>query len=96
MASLQTPKESSHSSSSPRLLPAQRKPRWKVSELKWPSIYQALQCHEVPCVSALGEKPDLSLIGSDMFTDSFCGQEREAELQERKEHSAWGRFFPEC
>ncbi|KAM7331552.1 hypothetical protein ACRRTK_008260 [Alexandromys fortis] len=51
-----------------RLRPAQRKPRWKVPELKWPSIYQALQCHEVPCVSALGEKPDLSLIGSDMFT----------------------------
>ncbi|XP_038200439.2 WD repeat-containing protein 49-like [Arvicola amphibius] len=85
-----------------RLLPAQRKPRWKVPELKWPSIYQALQCHEVPCVSALGEKPDLSVIGSDMFTtdmfttEGFCGQEREAELLGRKEHSLWGSFFPEC
>lgn len=91
-ASLQTPKESSPLSSSPRL-PAQRKPRWKLPELKWPSIYQALRCHEVPCVSALGEKPDLSVIGSDVFTGSFCGQERETELQGRKEQSPWGSFF---
>lgn len=80
----------------PRLLPARRKPRWKAPELKWPSIYQALQCHEITCVSALWEKPDLSVIGSDMFNISLCSQERAAELLGRKELSPWSSFLPEC
>ncbi|ERE76524.1 WD repeat-containing protein 49 [Cricetulus griseus] len=79
-----------------RLLPARRKPRWKAPELKWPSIYQALQCHEITCVSALWEKPDLSVIGSDMFNISLCSQERAAELLGRKELSPWSSFLPEC
>ncbi|XP_051018040.1 WD repeat-containing protein 49-like [Acomys russatus] len=66
-----------------RLLSTRRKSCWKVPELKWPSIYQALQCHEVACVSALGEKPDLSVIGSDdLFSVSVYSQEPEAELLE--------------
>lgn len=75
----QTPKKSLHLFSSPRLLSTRRKPCWKVPELKWPSIYQALQCHEVACVPALGEKPDLSVIGSDdLFSVSVYRQEQEA------------------
>ncbi|XP_052610544.1 WD repeat-containing protein 49-like [Peromyscus californicus insignis] len=79
-----------------RLLPARRRPHWKMPELKWPSIYQGLRCHEVACVSAPGEKPDLSIIGADAFTISFHSQEREAELLGRKELSPWSSFLPEC
>lgn len=67
-----------------------------MPELKWPSIYQGLQCHEVACVSAPGEKPDLSILGADAFTISFHSQEREAELLGRKERSPWSSFWPEC
>ncbi|XP_076416262.1 cilia- and flagella-associated protein 337-like isoform X2 [Peromyscus maniculatus bairdii] len=79
-----------------RLLPARRRPHWKMPELKWPSIYQGLQCHEVACVSAPGEKPDLSILGADAFTIGFHSQEREAELLGRKERSPWSSFWPEC
>ncbi|KAL1768547.1 WD repeat-containing protein 49-like [Sigmodon hispidus] len=77
-----------------RLLPARRNPRWKAPELKWPSIYQALQCHEVACVSALGEKPDLSIIDSEMLPINFHSQEREEVLLGRKSHP--GVVSPEC
>ncbi|XP_044925556.1 WD repeat-containing protein 64-like isoform X2 [Mustela putorius furo] len=43
----------------------------------WPSIYQTLRCHEVTCVSAVGEKPDLSIIGSDLFNVNFLTKEQE-------------------
>ncbi|XP_032743080.1 WD repeat-containing protein on Y chromosome-like [Rattus rattus] len=79
-----------------RLLSARRKPCWKVPELKWPSIYQALQCHELAFVSALGEKPDLSVTGSDLLPVSFHSPEREVELLERKRLSPWSGFLPEC
>ncbi|XP_029415509.1 WD repeat-containing protein 49-like [Nannospalax galili] len=69
-----------------RLLPAQNKPCRKVPEPKWPSIYQTLRCHEVACVSAPREKPDLSIIGSDLFDVNFLTKEKEAELPRRKEY----------
>ncbi|XP_021078356.1 WD repeat-containing protein 49-like [Mus pahari] len=78
-----------------RLLSARRKPRWKMPELRWPSIYQALRCHELAFVSALGEKPDLSIPGSDLFPIGFRSQETEAELPERKKLSPWSSFLPE-
>ncbi|XP_054979971.1 WD repeat-containing protein on Y chromosome-like [Sorex araneus] len=43
----------------------------------WPSIYQALRCHELACVSMLREKPDLSVIGSDLFSFNILTQEKE-------------------
>ncbi|EDL89520.1 rCG42626 [Rattus norvegicus] len=79
-----------------RLLSARRKPCWKVPELKWPSIYQALQCHELDFVSALREKPDLSVTGFDLLPVSFHSPEREVELLERKRLSPWRGFLPEC
>ncbi|EHB03554.1 hypothetical protein GW7_02039 [Heterocephalus glaber] len=60
-----------------RLLLAQNKPCWKASDPGWPSIYQTLWCHEVDSVSALGEKPDLSIIGSDLLNLNFLVQEGE-------------------
>ncbi|XP_031194673.1 WD repeat-containing protein 49-like [Mastomys coucha] len=78
-----------------RLLSGRRKSCWKMPELKWPSIYQALQCHELASVSALREKPDLSVLGSDLFLATSHSQEREAEL-ERKKLSPWSSFLPEC
>ncbi|KFO33353.1 hypothetical protein H920_05251, partial [Fukomys damarensis] len=61
-----------------RLLTAQNKPCWKSPEPGWPSIYQTLRCHEIASVSALGEKPDLSIIGSDLLNVNFLMQEEEA------------------
>ncbi|XP_055965044.1 WD repeat-containing protein on Y chromosome-like [Sorex fumeus] len=41
------------------------------------AIYQALRCHELACVSTLKEKPDLSVIGSDLFNFNILAQEKE-------------------
>ncbi|KAM4859953.1 cilia- and flagella-associated protein 337-like [Thomomys bottae] len=61
------------------LKPALNRPSKKVPEPRWPSIYQSLRCHEIACVSALGEKPNLSIIGSDLLDVNFRPQE-EVEL----------------
>ncbi|KAM8918798.1 LOW QUALITY PROTEIN: WD repeat-containing protein on Y chromosome-like [Lycaon pictus] len=52
----------------------------------WPSIYQALWCHQVACASAVGEKPDLSIIGSDLFNLNFLAQGKERSEASQKEH----------
>lgn len=44
----------------PRLLPS-----WRAPELG------TFQCHQVTCVSALGEKPGLSIIDSDWLNSKF-------------------------
>ncbi|KAM6180381.1 LOW QUALITY PROTEIN: cilia- and flagella-associated protein 337-like [Erethizon dorsatum] len=56
------------------MLPAQIKLCLKAPEPGSLSICQALQCHEVACVSALGEKPDLSIIDSDLLNLNFLMQ----------------------
>uniref|UniRef100_A0A673TI06 Uncharacterized protein n=3 Tax=Suricata suricatta TaxID=37032 RepID=A0A673TI06_SURSU len=53
--------------------------------LGWPSLYQSLRCHQVTCVSAVGEKPDLSIIGSDLFNLNFPAQEEEGSEAAQKE-----------
>lgn len=69
-------------------------------ELGWPSIYQSLRCHQVACVSAVGEKPDLSIISSDLFNLNFPAQEKEAKLPRSPDHIAasmsglWRGYFP--
>ncbi|XP_012370167.1 WD repeat-containing protein 49-like [Octodon degus] len=60
-----------------RELPAQIKPCVKTPEPGWPRVYQALRCHEVTCTSALGEKPDLSVINSEVLNVHFLMQEGE-------------------
>ncbi|XP_048196561.1 WD repeat-containing protein 49-like [Perognathus longimembris pacificus] len=65
-----------------RLQPALNRPRQKVPDPGWPSIYQSLRCHGIDCVSALGEKPDFSMMGSDLFDVNFYPQE-EVELSRR-------------
>ncbi|XP_042541771.1 WD repeat-containing protein 49-like [Dipodomys spectabilis] len=65
-----------------RLQPALNRPCNRVPEPRWPSIYQRLRCHEIACVSVLGKKPDLSIIGSDLFDVNFRPQE-EVELPRR-------------
>ncbi|XP_069859417.1 cilia- and flagella-associated protein 337-like [Dipodomys merriami] len=65
-----------------RLQPALNRPCNRVPEPRWPSIYQRLRCHEIACVSVLGEKPDLSIIGLDLFDVNFRPQE-EVELPRR-------------
>ncbi|XP_046309910.2 WD repeat-containing protein on Y chromosome-like [Marmota monax] len=71
-----------------RLLPAQNKPYQQVPEPAWPSIYQTLRCHEIACLSAPGEKPDLSIIGSEMSEVNFLMQEREGSGAAQKEHGS--------
>ncbi|KAG8524841.1 WD repeat-containing protein 49 [Galemys pyrenaicus] len=69
-----------------RLLLEQNKPSQRAPEPGWPSIYQTLRCHEVTCVSALGEKPDLSIIGSDLFNLNFLTQEKQGSETPQREH----------
>ncbi|XP_076728370.1 cilia- and flagella-associated protein 337-like [Callospermophilus lateralis] len=76
-----------------RLLPAQNKPYQQVPEPAWPSIYQTLRCHEIACLSAPGEKPDLSIIGSEMSEVNFLMQEREGSGAAQKEHGSRGSFL---
>ncbi|XP_014447030.1 WD repeat-containing protein 49 [Tupaia chinensis] len=64
---------------------AQSKPSQRASEPGWPRIYHTLRCHEVACVSALREKPDLSIIGSDLFNLNFPTQENEGNEAVQKE-----------
>ncbi|KAM5288019.1 cilia- and flagella-associated protein 337-like [Ctenodactylus gundi] len=68
-----------------KLLPAQNKPYWKMPAPGWPSIYQTLRCHEVACVSLLGKKPDLSIVGSDLSNINFLMQEREGSRAVQKD-----------
>nr|XP_012420015.1 PREDICTED: WD repeat-containing protein 49-like [Odobenus rosmarus divergens] len=64
----------------------QNQPSRRTCELGWPSIYQTLRCHEVACVSAVGEKPDLSIIGSDLLNLNFLAQEKEGREAAQEEH----------
>nr|XP_012804527.2 WD repeat-containing protein 49-like [Jaculus jaculus] len=66
-----------------RLLPTQSKCYPEVPEPGWPRIYQTLRCHEVACVSAPGEKPDVSAIASNLFHVNVLTRDREAALPER-------------
>ncbi|KAF3825900.1 hypothetical protein GH733_006727 [Mirounga leonina] len=61
-------------------------PSRRTCELGWPSIYQTLRCHKVACVSAVGEKPDLSIIGSNLFNLNFPSQEKEGHEAAQEEH----------
>ncbi|KAM6179026.1 cilia- and flagella-associated protein 337-like [Rhynchocyon petersi] len=42
----------------------------RSTEPVWPSIHQTLRCQEIAHVPAFGERPDLSVIGSDRFSAS--------------------------
>lgn len=55
----------------------QSRPPRKAPELVRPAIYQTLRCHDIACMSARGEKPDLSILGSDLFNLNFLTQEKE-------------------
>ncbi|CAD7671341.1 unnamed protein product [Nyctereutes procyonoides] len=64
-----------------------------VEEFKTPNscsleepILEALWCHQVACVSAVGEKPDLSIIGSDLFNLNFLARGKERSEASQKEH----------
>ncbi|XP_055399096.1 WD repeat-containing protein 49-like [Bubalus kerabau] len=62
----------------------QSKPPRGTPALGTPSIYQSLQCHQVPCLSALPEKLDLSILGADMFNLDFLTQEKEGSEAAQK------------
>ena len=49
-----------------------------------PSIYQSLRCHQVPCLSVLPEKLDLSILGADTFNLDFLTQEKEGSEAAQK------------
>ncbi|XP_049634417.1 WD repeat-containing protein 49-like [Suncus etruscus] len=61
------------------------RPSPRASEPTWPSIYQTLQCHELACVSTLREKPNLSVIDSDVFSFNILTQEKEESETTRTE-----------
>lgn len=70
--------QSAHSLSFPsRVLLEWNRPSPRSSEPTWPSIYQTLQCHELACVSTLREKPNLSVLDSDLFSFNILTQEKE-------------------
>nr|XP_058132977.1 WD repeat-containing protein 49-like [Dasypus novemcinctus] len=64
----------------------QKQPPQGPREPGWPSIYQALRCHEVAHVSALGERPDLSALGSDPFDLNVLTRERAGREVTREQH----------
>lgn len=71
---------------SSRLLLHRNQPSGRTCELGWPSIYQTLRCHEVACVSTVVKKPDLSIIGSDLFNHNCLVPEKEGSEVALKEH----------
>lgn len=68
-----------------RLPLGQSKPSWRAPVLGWSTIYETFQCHEVICMSALREKPDLSITGSDLFNLNFLTREEEGSETAQKE-----------
>ena len=77
-------------------------PSRRTCGLEWPGIYQNLRCHEVTCASAIGEKPYLSVIGSDLFNLHFLVKEQEGSEAAQKEHLShssfrvWAQKGPGC
>nr|CAI9712397.1 unnamed protein product [Rangifer tarandus platyrhynchus] len=69
-----------------RLPLEQSKPPRGMPVLGTPSIYQSLWCHQAPCPSALPEKPDLSILGADLFNLDFLTQEKEGSEAVQKEY----------
>ncbi|KAI5279550.1 Wd Repeat-Containing Protein 49 [Manis pentadactyla] len=63
----------------------QSRPPRKAPELVRPAIYQTLRCHDIACMSARGEKPDLSILGSDLFNLNFLTQEKEGNEAAQEE-----------
>ena len=70
----------------------QSKPPRGMPALGTPSIYQSLWCHQVPCPSALPEKPDLSILGADLFNLDCLTQEKEGSEAVQKEYIAVSLF----
>ncbi|VFV46040.1 Hypothetical predicted protein [Lynx pardinus] len=61
-------------------------PSRRTPELGWPGTYQTLRCHQVACMSAVGEKPDLPIIGSDLLNLNCPAQEKGGSEAAQKEH----------